>query len=124
VRRASPLLASVALAGALVACGATRGHVDALVPRDPALGVQRLRPGVSARACRSTLLGITVAGEAAPLDQALRRLLEKDPQATVLADVDLEWSWLSTGLYNRTCVAVRADAARVVPTVLLPGAHH
>ncbi len=110
-------------AWACVACGSVRGHVDALVPREPALGVQRLTPGVSARVCRSTVLGIPVGSDASALDEALQRLLAHDASATVLSDVEVRWSWLSTGLYNRACVEVRGDAGRVVSTIIVPGAH-
>ena len=44
-----------------------------------------------------------------------------DPEGNVVANADVRWRRLVTGVYNRRCVEVRGDLARTVSTIRLPG---
>jgi hypothetical protein len=85
-----------------------------------------LRPGARTSACRTTLLGVPVAGSPSPLESALRALLASDPEADQLSDVEVREQTVASGVVNRTCVTVRANVVRMVPVVLLPmpASHH
>jgi len=89
-----------------------------------------LRPGARASACRTTLLGMSVAGPASPLEAALHALLALDPEADRLDAVEVRERTMTTGLVDRICVSVRADVVRATSVVRLPapagheGHHH
>lgn len=120
------LVSAVFLFG-LVGCWSDMGTIPvATLDRDIA-GVKMIRPGVVARACRSGVIGIRSGSE--PLEAAMRRILAVDPEGNAVTDVRVRTTSIRTGLYDRECVEVRGNLARLTPVVLLPaagehGAHH
>jgi hypothetical protein len=112
------ILASVALV-ALTGCSGTIGGVGVVGPDADDVGVKLLRPGVSVRACRTSVLGFG-GGAVDPLESALARLLAADGEANVATRVRVRSSVIVTGLYNRRCVELSGDVGRLIPTVVLP----
>ena len=47
-------------------------------------------------------------------------LLARDAEANVVVNAELTTNTVLTGLWNRRCVEVRGDVARIVSTVTLP----
>jgi hypothetical protein len=61
------------------------------------------------------------------LRRAVRGLLDLDPEADALTDVRVESRQMSSGVFDRSCVTVRANLVRQIPVVTLPappGHHH
>jgi hypothetical protein len=85
------------------------------------LGVKLLRPGVVSRSCRRTLFGIPMDQAAPSFDAALAAALAVDPEANVVDNATVTWTWRNALLYDRQCVELRGDVARMVPTLVLPG---
>jgi hypothetical protein len=110
-------------------CAASTSRLELLTPRPGVVGLKLLHPGVEQRACTSSVLGV---GPPAPrVEELVAALLARDDEAQVLADAEVRWDVLLTGVYNRRCVAVRGDLARPTSTVVLPappgghaGHHH
>jgi hypothetical protein len=100
-----------------------------LLARDPdVVGTKLLRPEVSARSCRTTVVGIAVGDDAAggTIDDAMARLLALDEEGNVVTNATLEEERMTTGVVNRRCITVRGDLARGIRTVIVPTApgHH
>jgi len=88
------------------------------------ISVQMLRPAATARSCRSAVLGISRQPGEPTIDEAVGLILALDREGDVLTNVDVSWHQLLTGVYNRTCVEVRADLGRAISTMVLPGTMH
>jgi hypothetical protein len=114
---------------ACLGCAGSTSRLELLTARPGVVGLKLLYPGVEARSCAASVLGI---GPPAPrVEDVVARLLARDDEAQVLADAEVRWDVLLTGLYNRRCVSVRGDLARPTSTLLLPapagghaGHHH
>lgn len=121
-------LLGVALGAGLVACTSSAARLPRLTfgTADDRFEAKMLRPAARASACRTTLLGIPIAGPPSPLESALRGLLAKDSEADQLTDVDVREQTVALGLMNRTCVTVQANVVRAIPVVRLPmpAGHH
>jgi hypothetical protein len=90
-------------------------------------GSKLLRRDARASVCRTRILGMTLGSSAAPLDEAVRRLLGLDPEADALTEVRLESRLMSAGVFDRSCVTVQANVVRQIPVATLPappGHHH
>jgi len=121
-------LAALAAAAVLAGCSASLGRVGALVPDADGLGLKLLRPGVSGRACRTSIAGLPLGAGEPDLREAVAQVLALDAEANALANAEVRWRRLVTGVYNRRCVEVRGDLARTVSTLTIPmpsghGAH-
>ena len=118
----------VALAACLVACTSSTARLPRVTfaTPDDRFETKMLRPVARASACRTTLLGVPIAGPRWPLESALRALLATDAEADQLTDVDVREQTVASGLVNRTCVTVRANVGRAIPVVRLPmsASHH
>ena len=69
-----------------------------------------LRPGVEARSCRTSVFGIATSPGEPSASEAVARLTALDEEATGVADAELRVERLTTGVYNRRCVVVRATS--------------
>jgi hypothetical protein len=120
------LLAAVVFA--LSGCTSSLGRMGILAPDATRVGVKLLRPGVSARSCGTTLLGVPLGSSEPALAAALGKLMELDSEGSAVVAVEVTTEDFLTGIYNRRCVAVHGDLVRVVTTVVLPSApghpHH
>jgi len=95
-----------------------------LAPQAEGTGLKLLRPAVSGRSCRASLAGLPLAAGEPDLREALAQVLALDAEANVVANAEVRWRRLVTGVYNRRCVEVRGDLARTVPTVTIPMGQH
>jgi len=115
VRRA--LLVLLALGAA---CARSVGGLG-VVADDPAvIGTQMLRPGVEGHSCRTTVLGVPLRAGTPDVREAVQQMLAVDADANVVVHADVRTRALLTGLYNRRCVDVRGDVARVTSRLVLP----
>jgi hypothetical protein len=109
-------VAALALAG----CAVPLGPVGALVPESETVGVKLLRPDVVGRSCGWTALGMRLAGEAPTLRAAMAQILALDAEGDVVTEAKVERERFVTVLYNRECLVVRGNLARVVSTLTIP----
>jgi len=123
-RRARMTRLGALAAAALVGCSASLGSVGILAPQAEGTGLKLLRPAVSGRSCRASLAGLPLAAGEPDLREALAQVLALDAEANVVANAEVRWRRLVTGVYNRRCVEVRGDLARTVPTVTIPMGQH
>lgn len=108
------------LALVATACSESAGEFP-LISRDAAAaGTKMLRPAARAEACRTRLFGRDVAGEPAPLDQAVRALFAMDAEADALANVRITTRATALGIGDHTCVTVQGDVVRTISVVRLP----
>jgi hypothetical protein len=121
-RIAAVVLPALALAGCTTSLGAL-GVMRA--EREP-IDVKLLRPGVTGRSCSTSVVGVRVSGSTPTLREALDQILALDPEGDVVVDADVTLGRFVTGLYNRRCITVRGDLARMIPTLTLPApaGHH
>jgi hypothetical protein len=106
----------VLLAG--LGCAGWTSRLDLLTARPGVLGLKLLHPGVEMRVCAASVLGF---GPPPPrVQDVVGTLLDRDDEAQVLADAEVRWDVVLTGIYNRRCVTVRGDLARPASTLLLP----
>ena len=110
------LLATVVLAG----CTSSLGTLGVVTPDATDVGLKLLTPGATGRSCRSSVLGVPLRAGEPDLREALAEILARDPEGDVVANADVRWRRLVTGIYNRRCVEVRGDLARTVSTIRLP----
>lgn len=81
-----------------------------------------LTTGATGEDCGASVLFVSLRRPS--LAQALARALASVPEATLLTDVRVEYTTLTTGVYNRTCVRVRGSAGKLVSTLVVPGSDH
>ncbi len=105
---------------ALSACGVSLGSAGLIAPQSDVVGLKVLRPGAVGRSCRASVLGVPLRAGAPDLREALGEILALDPEGDVVTHVEVGWAHLVTGVYNRRCVEVRGDLARVIPVIKLP----
>ena len=79
-----------------------------------------MRPGLQGRSCRVSVLGVPVRAGAPALGEAVEQILAADPEGNVVTRAEVTWYELVTGIYNRRCLEVRGDLARMVSTLKLP----
>ena len=93
-------LVGVALGACLVGCTSSTAHLPRVTfgTADDGFETKMLRPEARASACRTTLLGILIAGPPSPLESALRALLAMDSEADQLTDVDVHEQSVASGL--------------------------
>jgi len=111
---------ALAITTLLAGCAASLGPA-ALIGTDAELvGVKLVRPGLQGRSCRVSVLGVPFRAGAPALSEAVAQILAADPEGNVVTRAEVTWSELVTGIYNRRCVEVRGDLARMVSTLRLP----
>jgi hypothetical protein len=120
--RTGHLLAALSLTG----CAASLGTIGLVSPDGDQVGLKLLRPGVTGRSCRVSVLGVPLGAGTPDVHEALGEILALDREGNVVANAELRWDRLVTGVYNRRCVEVHGDLARTVSTIRLPAppAHH
>jgi hypothetical protein len=122
-------LALVVAAAACAACSGSLGSVALLGRSADPVGVKMLRPGVSGRACRTSWFGVLGEAGEPTIADAARSIYALDAEGDVLTEATVRRTAIVTGVYNRRCLEVEANLARVVPTVVVPmpaghGGHH
>jgi hypothetical protein len=115
VSRTSPLLALL-----LSGCAASLGTVGVIRPDAEEVGFKLLLPAVSARSCRDSIVGVPLQRGEPDVREALARLRALDAEGDVVANAEIRWLRIVTGIYNRRCVEVRGDLARAVSMIRLP----
>ena len=118
--RRAVLAAALAAAG----CGASASRVGILSPDPDLVGIKLLRPHVTGRSCRASVLGVPTRAGSASIDEALGEILALDPEGNLVAHAEVQWHRVLTGVYNRTCIEVRGDLCRGVTTVIVPMVGH
>jgi hypothetical protein len=109
---------------ALAGCGASVSRVGLLGADPDLVGIKLLRPNVTGRSCRSSVLGVPTQAGSPSIEEALGQLLALDEEGNLVSHAEVRWQRLVTGVYNRTCVEVHGDLARGVTTVVLPMPGH
>jgi hypothetical protein len=115
----SRLLFALAL-GAVAGCASPLGTLGVVHPDADDVGLKLLRPGVTARSCRSSVVGIPLSAGDPDVREALATILALDREGDVVANARMSWRHLVTGIYNRRCIEIQGDLARTVSTVRLP----
>jgi hypothetical protein len=118
--RATLALAVLALAG----CATSLGSIGVLARDDDALSVKMLVPGAVGRSCRSSVVGLPLSAGDPTVDEALGQILARDAEGNVVTEAEVVSERLVTGVYNRRCVSVRGNLARMITTVTLPMPDH
>lgn len=108
------------LALPLLGCATSLGNVGVVQPDADGIGLKMLRPDVSGRSCRSSIVGVPLAAGEPDLREAIAGILALDREGNVVANARVRWHSVVTGLYNRRCVEVEGDLARTVSTITLP----
>jgi hypothetical protein len=118
--------AAVLPALALVGCTTSLGALGVMRPEREPIDVKLLRPGVTGRSCSTSIVGVRVSGNEPTVREALDQIMALDSEGNVVVDADVTLERFVTGLYNRRCIAVRGDLARMIPTLTLqaPEGHH
>jgi len=116
----------VLLAGFLTACTTSVGTVGVMRRNAGDVGVKLLRPGVTGRSCRASLVGLPLSGSPPDLREALEEIFGLDAEGDMVVNAEVRWQQLLTGLYNRRCIEVQGDLARTVSTIIIPAPaeHH
>jgi hypothetical protein len=115
------------LGGLVTGCAYWTGRLPVVSFDTARNGSKMLRRDARRSVCRTRILGMTLGASAAPMDEALHRLLGLDPEADALTDVRVESRQMSAGVFDRSCVTVQANLVRHIPVVTLPappGHHH
>ena len=115
---------TVVVAAALAGCSTSLGRMGILVPDGEAVGLKLLRPGVSGRSCRASIVGVALGGGDPDLQEAVARVLALDPEGNALTNAHVRWEQIVTGVYNRRCLEVHGDLARTISTVAIPMPGH
>ena len=89
-------------------CATSTGSLGVVGPEPDAMGVKMLRPGASARACRAWLFGVPLGSSEPALHDVVDQLLALDREGDLLTHVEITTHTLTTGVYNRRCVALRS----------------
>jgi len=114
---------SIALCVILVGgCTTHVGSAGVIAPAPETVGVKLLRPQVTGRACRQSILWWHIGENTPPLRSALGNIMALDPEGTVVTDAEITEDRFVTGLLNRVCLEVRGNLGRPTPTLSLPGA--
>ena len=114
------LTAAVLPALALAGCATSLGALGVMRPEREPIDVKLLRPGVTGRSCSTSIVGIRMSGNEATVREALEQIMALDSEGDVVVDADVTLERFVTGLYNRRCITVRGDLARMIPTITLP----
>ena len=117
-------LALLLVAAVVSGCTSSLGTAGVLLPDADAVGVKLLRPGVSGRSCRASIVGIPLDDGSPSLGEAMARVLALDAEGDALTNADVRWERVVTGLYNRRCVEVRGNLVRTISTVTIPMVGH
>jgi hypothetical protein len=120
-------IAAVLPALALAGCTTSLGALGVMRPEREPIDVKLLRPGVTGRSCSTSIVGIRVSGNVPTVREALDQIMALDAESDVVVDADVSLERFVTGLYDRRCITVRGDLARMIPTLTLPapaGHHH
>ena len=110
----------LAITALLTGCTASLGPATLIGTDADLVGLKLLRPGLHGRSCRVSVLGVPFRAGAPALTEAVAQILAADPEGNVVTGAEVTWSELVTGVYNRRCVEVRGDLARMVSTLRLP----
>ena len=110
----------LAITALLTGCTASFGPATLIGTDADLVGLKLLRPGLHGRSCRVSVLGLPFRASAPALAEAVAQILAADPEGNVVTGAEVTWSELVTGVYNRRCVEVRGDLARMVSTLRLP----
>ena len=105
---------------ALLGCASSLGVIDAVAPRSEQAGVKLLRPAAVGRSCRVDVFGISIGRTTPPLPDALAQIVALDAEGDVIRNAEVTSSQFVSGIYNRRCVEVRGDLARMIRTITLP----
>ena len=105
---------------ALTGCAESLGSIGVITPDADEVGLKLLRPNAVGRSCRSSVIGIPLQAAEPTLREAIAGILALDAEGNVVANAEVRWRHLVTGLYNRRCIEVRGDLARTVSTIRLP----
>jgi hypothetical protein len=103
-----------------VGCSSTRSTIGILGSNPDLVGTKLLIPGAYASSCRSSVLGIATGPGDPSATEALGALLARDAEANVVVNAEVTARTVLTGVWNRRCIEVRGDVARMVSTVTLP----
>ena len=117
-------LAAVVVLTTLTGCATTLGTLGVVSPDADEVGLKLLRPGVTGRSCRSSVAGVPLEAGDPDLREALATILALDGEGNVVANAQVSWHRLVTGVYTERCVEVRGDLARTVSTIRLPVPAH
>jgi hypothetical protein len=112
--------AGVALLVALAGCTTSIGTIGVITPDADDVGLKMIRPNASGCSCRASVIGIPLHQGDPDVREALRQVLALDREGNVVANAELRWHRILTGIYNRRCIEVRGDLARTISTVRLP----
>jgi hypothetical protein len=120
--RVAVLLAALGLGG----CTSSLGTVGVMRRESEDVSVKLLRPGVTGRSCRASVLGVPLSGSEPRLRDALEQIVALDAEGDVVVNAEVRWDQFISGIYNRRCIEVRGDLARTIRTVTLPAppGHH
>ena len=110
----------VSIAVLLSGCASSLGTLGVVNPDAADVGLKLLTPGALGSSCRASVLGMPLRAGEPDLREALAEILARDTEGNVVANAEVRWRRLVTGVYNRRCVEVRGDLARTVSTVTLP----
>jgi hypothetical protein len=120
-------IALVVVAATSTACSGSLDSVGLLGRSAEPVGVKLLRPAVTGRACRTAWFGLLGEPGEPTIADAARSIYALDAEGDVLTEATVRRTAILTGVYNRRCIEVEANLARVIPTVVIPsghGAHH
>jgi hypothetical protein len=76
------------------------------------------------QSCSTSILGISLTSRAVDPDRLVADLVRSDPEADVVANVEVTSNYVLLGVYNRRCVTVGGDLARRIRTIAVPFEHH
>jgi hypothetical protein len=111
------------VAAASAACSGSLGSVGLLGRSAEPVGVKLLRPAVSGRACRASWFGVLGDAGEPTIADATRPIYALDAEADMLTDATIRRTVILTGVYNRRCLEVDANLARVIPTIVIESGH-
>jgi len=112
--------AGVALLVALAGCTTSLGTIGVITPDADDVGLKMIRPNASGCSCRASVIGIPLQQGDPEVREALAQVLALDREGNVVANAELRWHRILTGIYNRRCIEVRGDLARTISTIRLP----
>ncbi|TMA68412.1 MAG: hypothetical protein E6J68_03420 [Deltaproteobacteria bacterium] len=112
----------LAITTLLTGCAVSLGPAALISTDAEVTGVKLVRRVLQGPSCRVSVLGVPVRAGTPALGEAVAQILAADPEGNVVTRAEVTWSELVTGIYNRRCVEVRGDLARMVPTLRLPAA--
>jgi hypothetical protein len=114
------LVVQIAALAPVWGCAARVGHLSLVSTHQADWPVMTLAAHVEGQDCASSVLFVPLRMTPPSVQTAIERALAGVQDAALLSEATVSVESLFTGVFNRQCIRVSGNAARLVPVVHLP----